>query len=124
MTGDLLDDSQGFRRGQVKGRGKFLSGGATMDTAQVASGCQLPEDQAWDEFGGVHGRTIVTANLRGATQLLLSKTVFTRTARCFDLVKPLAVFSSHLANIPLDTLDAKPERTSSAKSTPARALSI
>ncbi len=76
ITGDLLDDSQGFRRGQVKGRGKLLSGGATVDAAQVAPSCQLPENQARDEFGGVHRRTIVAAGSRRATQLLLSKTVF------------------------------------------------
>src|SRR3989304_3075813 len=37
-----------------------------MDAAQVASRCQLPEDQARHEFL-VHGRTSVAAGLRGAT---------------------------------------------------------
>ncbi len=63
VTGDLLDDLQGVGRRQVKRRGKLLSGGATVDAAQVASGCQLPEHQARDGFGRVHGRTSIAAGV-------------------------------------------------------------
>ncbi len=60
--GDLIDDVQALRGGQVVGRGKLGGGGAAMHATQITAFGDFPKNQARQRFTGAGARARVHEN--------------------------------------------------------------